>query len=234
MRRPYHVRPGRRNIGRKIRKIPNGPRAMGEGHDCRPPTSPGDEGLRCRVVGEGAGALGRDEAGKCSHQPRGRRTCRPCHAPTPADPSSTLRLHPARRILRDHLYPKPGLSVRRSRGRRDAVERYRRSCTCDVGANPHPCPPGGNGCLGRHAQSCAWHYLHRGVRHRGLTKHKDISDRRGDACVAPTTSVRAAETFSWCNRWFIQIRCFQAHQRIATLPRRADLATQLLRTRHPG
>ena len=62
MRRPYNVRPDRRNIGRKIRKIPCGPRATGEGHDCRPPALPGDEGLRCRVAGEGAGALGSQAA----------------------------------------------------------------------------------------------------------------------------------------------------------------------------
>ena len=47
-----------------------------------------------------------------------------------------------------------------------------------------------------------------GPRCREAEGGASATDRRGDACVAPTTtSVRAAETFSWCNRWFIQIRC---------------------------
>ena len=43
---------------------------------------------------------------------------------------------------------------------------------------------------------------HHRVRHGGVAKHggnrecRDITDRRGDACVAPTTSARTTETWA--------------------------------------
>ena len=57
----------RRNIGPKVRKILSSPRAMGKGHDYRPPALPGLQGFRCRVVAGRCRRIGK--CGGCAPSP---------------------------------------------------------------------------------------------------------------------------------------------------------------------
>ena len=54
-----------------------------------------------------------------------------------------------------------------------------------------------------------------------------ISGCRGDACVAPTTSVRSAEAFHWRGDRLVQVGRVEANQRIGVVSPYFGVATQL-------